>query len=599
MSDSMFLGSGMGMPLRPGLSDRKPLRFLQQCNRFAWILAVSTGVLFAASFASAAPAVDLHELTWYVHVDLIDPGAGEDLAYWQGVIDSAVQSGNGLLEGGQGPFDAPCCTRLGRSVSVTTFGTPGDGLDVMDFLTDQTAIENTGGAGSSAFLIDSMTYCGGSAPLAIGCAINPDCNGNGNDDPTVWMVVTVESLDETTLPSVIAHERGHNACLDHVATAECQIMQGTVLLPGLGGCLTATECSNYRAGRTTTASGLECSCFDNGGSILADGTLCIEATDGLCSGGLCGVFDGDAGVRLIAAAAPNTSAGGPPDDALQISALKGEWTTLAQFSPAADDVRGMAYAWDSQTLYGVVPTIGDDSIVTIDPDAGTILAVVGTISNGPLEFVSMAYDPGPTNAAGDDRLLVLEAGGTFGEIRWIDPASPSTSTLLGTLTWGSTTQFTGLAYDSLQGRLFAATPFGFPGGPAGLYEIDLSTCPPSPCDSDLVPGLDLPRSDASLSYSPISGMLYLVGTTFGGSRTFYNVIDPTTALSVETLSLDVFTPAALAAVPEAGFGLGLGFGVLCLAGAVKWRRDHEVGDIKSGGRDESDDRPILGLEDSR
>jgi hypothetical protein len=45
-------------------------------------------------------------------------------------------------------------------------------------------------------------------------------------------------------------------------------------------------------------------------------------------------------------------------------------------------------------------------------------------------------------------------------------------------------------------------------------------------------------------------MLYLVGTAFGGQRTFYDVVDPTTGISVETLSLDTFTPAGLAAVPE-------------------------------------------------
>ncbi len=308
-------------------------------------------------------------------------------------------------------------------------------------------------------------------------------------------------------------------------------------------------------------------------------------------------------IETLPRAGPNTAAGGPPDDALRLSALKGEWTTLAQFSPAADDVRGMAYAWDSSTLYGVVPTVADDSIVTIDPDEGTILSVVGTISNGALEIVSMAYDPGATNSPADDRLLVLQAGGTLGEIRWIDPAAPSTSNLLGTLIWGGTTQFTGLAYDSLQGKLFAATPFG----PDGLYEIDLSTCPPSPCVSDQIFGAAQFRDDASLSYSPITGMLYLVGTAFGGARTFYNVIDPSTGASVETLSLDVFTPAGLAAVPEPGFAMGLSFGLLGLAGAVKWRgssreaaaRPKIVKQFQPGPRDESGVGTIHELEDSK
>ncbi|HEB88472.1 MAG TPA: PEP-CTERM sorting domain-containing protein [Deltaproteobacteria bacterium] len=523
----------------------------------------------APTRAKAGPAVDLHDLHWFVHVDLVDPGAGRDLAYWQGVIDAAVASGNGLLEGGQGPFDQPCCTRLGRSVAVSTFGTPGDGFDMIDSSAKQNAMSGFGGPGSNAFLVDSITWCGGSAPGAIGCAIRPGCDANGNDDPDLWMAVTVDSFNQGTLASVIVHERGHNACLGHVSTAECQIMQGTVFTPGLAGCLDASECSNYQAARTTTASGLECSCHDNagGGALLADGTICPEGVDGICSGGLCGSFSGDAGVHLIAAADPASALGGPPEFAVQISALKGEWTTLAQFSPAAEDVRGMAFATDSETLFGVVPTVGDDSIVTIDPVAGTILSVVGTIANGTREIVSMAYDPGASPDPADDRLLVLEVGGAFGEVRSIDPATPSSTTLLGSIVWSSPEAFTGLAYDSLHGKLFAATPFG----PDGLYEIDLSTCPPSPCSSAQVPGAGLFREDASLAWSPVSGMLYLAGTAFGGQRSFYNVIDPVTGTSVETLSLDVFTPAGLAAVPEPGIGAGLGLGILWLGGAARRR----------------------------
>ena len=516
------------------------------------------GVL-SPSVAASAPAVDLHELNWYVHVDLIDVGSGEDLAYWQSVIDASVTSGNGLLEGGQGPFDQPCCTRLGRSVSVTTFGTAGDGLDVIDSAEDQEAISNTGGSGSNAFLVDSMTHCGGSAPAAVGCAIKPG-SCNNNDDPDLWMIVTVESLDSDTLPLVIAHERGHNACLTHVAAAECQLMQGTIYTPGMTGCMTGSECNNYRAARTTTSSGLECGCYDNAGGLLADGAICAEVAGGLCSGGLCGSFADDAGVGLIAAAAPGTSSGGPPDDALRISALKGEWTTLAQFAPAADDVRGMAYDSDSETLYGVVPTVFADSIVTIDPLTGMISSIAGTIENGAAEIVSMAYDPGSTSASGDDRLIVIEVGGPIGEVRWIDPASPSTTHLLGSLNWTSPELFSGLAYDSIEDKLFAATPFK----PDGLFEIDLTSCPPSPCDSAQVPGAGLFRDDASLGFSPTSGMLYLVGTLDFGSerRTFYNVVDPTTGMSVETLSLDVFTPAGLAAVPEPTFGIGVAVGAI-------------------------------------
>ena len=219
---------------------------------------------------------------------------------------------------------------------------------------------------------------------------------------------------------------------------------------------------------------------------------------------------------------------------------------MAQFAPTSDDVRALAYAHDSSTLFGVVPTVTNDRIVTIDPSTGLITATVGIRANGALEIVSMAYDPGDTSGPGDDRLLVLEAGGPAGELWAIDPASPSTATLLGSITWSPASLFTGLAYDSLHDRLFAATPFG----PDGLYEIHLAGCSPSPCESEQIAGAGLYRENASLAFSPVTGMLYLIGTAFDGQRTFYDVVDPSSGTSIETLSLDTFTPAGLAALPE-------------------------------------------------
>ncbi|MEZ4290327.1 MAG: hypothetical protein R3E53_07225 [Myxococcota bacterium] len=47
---------------------------------------------------------------------------------------------------------------------------PGDGLDVVDTQGDQNAIAGLG-ASSKAYLADSMTWCAGLAPAAIGCAM--------------------------------------------------------------------------------------------------------------------------------------------------------------------------------------------------------------------------------------------------------------------------------------------------------------------------------------------------------------------------------------------------------------------------------------------
>ena len=518
-------------------------------------------LLFAPSI-HAAETVDLHSQTWYVHTDMVT--GVQDLTYWQGVIDAALAEANALVEGDNGPFDTPCCSRMNRSASVAVFGTPLDGLDVLDSLADQNFYAGFG-TGSVAFLLDSMTYCSGSSPSAIGCAEAPSCSGNGNDDPDLWMAVTVDALDSGILPSVIAHERGHNACLGHVSANACQIMQGTATSPGNGGCFTSSECSNFLDGRTTTSSGLDCDCHVNGGGLEIDGTSCTEIASGICSGGVCGDLTGDAAVSLVASAHPGDAGTFAPDDALVVSALTGGWSTLGQITPTADDVQGLAYATDSSTLYGVIPTSGDDSIVTVNATTGAVISTVGTIANGTSELISMAYHPGPTSGAGDDQLIMLEVSGSSGAVVWVDPATPSAKNTYGSLIWSPASLFTGLAYDSVQGMLYASTPFG----PDGLYEIDLGTCPPSPCTSNQLSGADVPISDGSLSYSPDSQRLYLLGTSFGGQRTFYRSIDPVSASAGLVRNLDELTPgglAAVGAVPEPGTTASLIAG----AGLVAW-----------------------------
>ena len=79
----------------------------------------------------------------------------------------------------------------------------------------------------------------------------------------------------------------------------------------------------------------------------------------------------------------------------------------------------------------------------------------------------------------------------------------------------------------------------------------------------------MPISDGSLSYSPDSQRLYLLGTSFGGQRTCYRSIDPVSASAGLVRNLDELTPgglAAVGAVPEPGTPASLIAG----AGLVAW-----------------------------
>ena len=506
------------------------------------LLACLASTLFATGAGAAPPSIDLHQLEWFVHVDLIDAGAGRDLAFYEALIDDAMVEASRRLEGNQGPADTPCCTRLVRSVSLATFGSPGDGLDVLDASSEYDTIAAIGLPGSQAFLVDSITFCGGPAPGSAGCAPAPPCGGSPNDDPDLWLVVTLDAFDAGKGVQTLAHERGHNACLLHVNVEECQLMR-----PGSGGgCLDATECTNYRAARN--ASGGSCTCHDDAqGSILADRSACSEIAQGLCSGGVCGDPAGPGSAGLVAAAGPGFGEGEATDDALRISGMTGGWSELGAFAMSGAVVEGLAYAADSATLYGVVPSPADDSLVTIDPDTGAITATVGTLSNGSKELIALAYDPGASRAPGDDLLLALETDGSFEDLVTIDPQTPNTSTFVGALAIGAPNGFRGLAYDSANGKLYTSSPFI-----DGIYEIDLDSCPFF-CGLVRQVGLGLDRAGSGLAYSADTGMLYLVGSQSAltplGPRTLYDVVDPSTfATTTETIQVDAFTTGGLAAL---------------------------------------------------
>jgi hypothetical protein len=536
-------------------------------RRGSW-LSVLAAICLATPAQAVAPTADLHELDWYVHTDLIDAGAGWDLAYYEALLDDAMEEATALLEGNQGPADTPCCTRITRGVSVTTFGTTGDGLDVLDSAADYAAITAVGGSGSRAFLVDSLTYCSGPAPGAIGCGTLPTCNGDPNDDPDLWVVVTMDAFDDHNGVQTLAHERGHNSCLPHVNTDECQLMRPAAG----GGCLGATECTNFQAGRTAT--GGSCTCHDSGTGILDDGLVCSDVAGGLCSGGICGAPTGPAAVQLMAAAGPGFGSGQTSDDPLLMSGLTAGWVDLGSFGTSGEVVEGLAYATDSSTLYGVVPSdTGDDFLVIIDPVTGAITSTPGTLANGTDKLVALAYDPGATNAPGDDLLIALESDGTFEDVVTIDPASPNTRSFIGALASGAADGFRGLAYDSAAGKLYTSSPFL-----DGIYEIDLSTCPFF-CGLVAQAGLGLERFDSGLSYSPDTGMLHLVGSQTGvaplGPRTLYDVIDPSSFVTTtSTIQVDAFTTAGLAAlpVPEPASAAGLGAGLGALAALGRRRR---------------------------
>lgn len=510
---------------------------------------VALALLVCCAGASrAADSVDLHELTWYVHVDMIT--AGQPLSFYESLIGDWVVDGSERLKGDQGPFDTPCCAEL-TNLSVTTFGSPGDGLDMPDSQQDIDAFYNIG-SGSRGFVVDNLGYCAGPGS-PIGCGVIPSCIGNPNN---VWFIVSMDAHEVFDVAAnTTIHERGHNTCLDHVSANRCQIMRSS----SGGGCLTSSECNDYRDGSTGT--GGSCDCHATAGSAEPDGTACTEgATTGICSGGLCGGSGSDADVQLFAAGGLESINSATPDDPLLTSGLPGGWADLGSFG-AGIEVLGLAYATDRAVLYGVTPTAGDDELITIDPVTGSKIATVGTLS-GITGVLGLAFDPGPTASDNDDRLLALKDRPSNTErLLAIDPDDASVG-VLGNLNLGG--GFDGLAYDSVNQALYASSPFS-----GGLYEIDLSC--PNRCSVSQVSGVNRVRFDSALAYSPETEQLYLIGWQ-SGPRLLYDTIDANSLFSPPTIGIDGYTPGGLAAMPlpEPGSGIALISGLATLGWL--WRR---------------------------
>jgi hypothetical protein len=504
-----------------------------------------TVVLFCASAAAGAPSGNVHSLDWRVHVDLIDVPAGRDLAFFTQLINDRHAQANAALQGHQGPFDSGCCTEL-DAVTVTTFGTPGDGLDVVTTVGEFNAVIANG---NHPYLIQTLAYCDGAGPAA-GCAATP-----GD-----YLIVAFDSEDSGFLAEVIAHERGHNAGLIHVSANACQLMQAF----NAGGCLTVDECNSYIA-KADTVSGT-CDCLANtvGDPPVAAGTSC--GTGDICSEGLCGDALSSAGAEMLVAGGPGASTGETADDWLLQSALAGGWNTPGA---AGAEISGLAWDPANEVLYGIEVLAGDDALVTLDPDTGAVLTTIGTLS-GKEVASALAFDP----RAGGDRLYGVEIdddifGGTscsdlgpitppcFSEVFEIDPSDASIS-VLGELNGLIVDEgVTGLAWDDVGEVLYASTL-------AGLYEIDVSSCNGSTCPSTQVDNVF--RRNSALTFETLTGRVLREGDTSFGQLLF-DVVDPVTGDSEESIGIDPFTAGGLAVreVPEPGGTIGLIAGAAALA----------------------------------
>ena len=193
------------------------------------------------------------------------------------------------------------------------------------------------------------------------------------------------------------------------------------------------------------------------------------------------------------------------------------WISQGPFDNA-DEPQGLAYSPRRKIVYGVTRTAGDDDLIRIDPATGATLS--HTAITGRIDIIALAWDPGPTNARSDDRLLGLDSDGKFETLIEIDPDTGAATTI-DALEFGNPTsgRVSGMAYDSANQELYVLSF-------AGLQTVDIDSCdsPPSFCQTTVITdpfGRTLARVGASLAYSAVTGNIYMIGNY----RTLFSIMD--------------------------------------------------------------------------
>jgi len=173
-------------------------------------------------------------------------------------VDALLDEANYFFAKDDFGGDRACCVTLNRHGSGTTFGSPGDGLDVITTSGELSSVLYN--SSSRIKVVDSIQYCGGPGSNILGCAPVP---GDG------MAVVRMSSVLYEGM--LWAHEFGHNTGLGHNA------VNGFLMYGGLTGSnvrLTAGECNRFHApmsgARITPVVLGECHDYDSDNIVSSD-----------------------------------------------------------------------------------------------------------------------------------------------------------------------------------------------------------------------------------------------------------------------------------------------------------------------------------------
>lgn len=180
--------------------------------------------LVASPAAGQAPVNNVFDITVARHVDAASDG---NAAANYATGTTLLQTDNGVCN------DVACCCTLNKSGATGTFGTTGDGLDVLTSEAELTSVFNV--ATHHTKVVTSASNCCGVTGGILGCAKTTSRN--------IVMVIGAPG-------DVWAHEFGHTKGLAHNNTCAQLIMHATNLNTNA---VTSAECTSFRANPDRTS----------------------------------------------------------------------------------------------------------------------------------------------------------------------------------------------------------------------------------------------------------------------------------------------------------------------------------------------------------
>jgi hypothetical protein len=185
--------------------------------------------------------------------------AGTSFEMTDARLDAVLAEGS--LRAGRGDFDVDvaCCATFSRPAPGRTFGSPGDGLDVVDTGTEVSTVLNDPAA--RVKVVRAINYCSGPGTNIIGCAW---VGGYG--------AMVVRLSDVGAEAGLWVHEYGHNTGLSHNADSR-YIMHGANT--GANDGVTQGECDAFHA----PASGAKATVATTGPCTDADGDRVHDEID--------------------------------------------------------------------------------------------------------------------------------------------------------------------------------------------------------------------------------------------------------------------------------------------------------------------------------